>query len=171
MSAHDPRGWAEFAVAVAGSAAVLTGLIFVAVSINIERILAVRGLPGRAGESVAMFLGVLVLSLLMLVPDQSERALGVEITVVGAIYLVGLLAILVPGLTARSRQPASWQVTRVVAAIAASLPAVVCGVSLLTGGGGGLYWLVPCFLVSFGVGIGNAWVLLVEVVRDERYRP
>jgi hypothetical protein len=171
MSAHDPRGWAEFAVAVAGAAAVLTGLIFVAVSINLERILAVRGLPGRAGESVGMFLGVLVLSLFILVPGQSERALGWEITVAGVIYLVGLLAILAPGVTARTRQPASWKVTRVVAAVAASLPAVICGVSLLTGDGGGLYWLVPCFLVSFVVGIGNAWVLLVEVVRDERYRP
>jgi len=171
MSGDHVQGWGEFAVAAAGAAAVLTGLIFVAVSINLERILSVRGLPGRAGESVVMFLGVLVLSLLVLVPGQSERALGVEIIVVGAIYLAGMLAILAPGVTAQTRQPTRWKVTRIVAALLAGLPALVAGASLLWGGGGGLYWLVPCFLFSLAAGLGNAWVLLVEVVRDERYRP
>jgi hypothetical protein len=171
MSGEHLQGWGEFAVAAAGAAAVLTGLIFVAVSINLERILAVRGLPGRAGESVVMFLGVLVLALFVLVPGQSETALGVEIVVTGAIYLGGLLAILAPSLAGETRQPRTWKVTRVVAAVASGLPAVVGGASLLWGAGGGLYWLVPCFVVSLAAGIGNAWVLLVEVVRDERYRP
>jgi hypothetical protein len=158
-------------VAAAGAAAVLAGLIFVAVSINLERILAVRGLPGRAGESVVMFLGVLVLALLMLVPGQSERALGAEIIVAGVVYVASLLAILAPGMSADTRQPVSWKVTRVVASLAASLPAIIAGATLLWGAGGGLYWLVPCFVISFAAGLGNAWVLLVEVVRDERYRP
>jgi hypothetical protein len=46
----------------------------------------------------------------------------------------------------------------------------VAGVSLLAERGGGLYWLAAAFILSLAAGIGNAWVLLVEVVRDERYR-
>jgi hypothetical protein len=48
---------------------------------------------------------------------------------------------------------------------------IAAGVSLLAEQGGGLYWLVAAVILAFGAGVGNAWVLLVEVVRDERYRP
>jgi hypothetical protein len=44
-------------------------------------------------------------------------------------------------------------------------------VSLLAESGGGLDWLAAAFVIAFAAGIGNAWVLLVEVVRDERYLP
>jgi hypothetical protein len=167
----EVQGWGEFAVVAGGAAAVLTGLIFVAVSINLQRILGFPGLPGRAGESVVMFLGILVLSLFVVVPGQSTHVLGVEITLVGGIYLATLLAIIAPGIATRTRQPTTWAVTRVVTAFAAGLPAVIAGIVLLVDGRDGLYWLVPCFIVSLAAGIGNAWVLLVEVVRDERYRP
>jgi hypothetical protein len=42
----------------AGAATVLAGLVFVSVSINLERVLAIRGLPGRAGESIVMSVGI-----------------------------------------------------------------------------------------------------------------
>jgi hypothetical protein len=37
----DPNAWTEFAVAAAGASAVLAGLVFVAVSINLEKVLEV----------------------------------------------------------------------------------------------------------------------------------
>jgi hypothetical protein len=40
----------------AGAAATLTGLVFVAVSINLSKILTFPGLPGRAAESLLQFL-------------------------------------------------------------------------------------------------------------------
>jgi hypothetical protein len=39
-------------VALAGAAAVLSGLLFVAVSLNMAQILRIRTLPGRAGPPV-----------------------------------------------------------------------------------------------------------------------
>jgi hypothetical protein len=39
VTAYDPSEWADFFVASAGASAALTGLVFVAVSINIDRIL------------------------------------------------------------------------------------------------------------------------------------
>lgn len=41
----------------------------------------------------------------------------------------------------------------------------VAGASLVLGGGGGLYWLVPAWVVGMAAGAMNAWVLLVEVKR------
>ena len=40
MSGYVTAPWSDFAVSVVGAAAALTGLLFVAVSVNIERILA-----------------------------------------------------------------------------------------------------------------------------------
>jgi hypothetical protein len=49
---NNPAHWTNFAVALAGVAAVLAGFVFVALSVNLERILQVPGLPARAGEAV-----------------------------------------------------------------------------------------------------------------------
>jgi hypothetical protein len=169
--AYDPHAWVEFGVAVLGAAAVLMGLIFVAVSINLERVLAVRGLPGRAGESLIMFLGILLGSAFLLAPGQSREALGIELLVTGAVFVGSLLVVAVPGIQTMMHQPRSWRITRVATAMAASVPVVIAGASLLGEWGGGLYWFLAAVVLAFATGIGNAWVILVEVVRDERHRP
>lgn len=53
MSGYSLDEWGDFAVATVGAAAVLAGLFFAAVSINLERIVRIPGLPGRAGETDA----------------------------------------------------------------------------------------------------------------------
>ena len=78
---------------------------------------------------------------------------------------------IIPALSTPTRQPVSWRATRVVAALASSVPVIVAGVSLLGEQGGGLYWLLAGVTLAFIAGTAHAWVLLVEVVRDERYRP
>jgi hypothetical protein len=171
MSAYDVHAWVEFGVALAGAAAVLTGLVFISVSVNLEKVLEVHGLPGRAGESIVMFSGVLVLSIFLLMPGQSSDALGIELIAGGIFKLVILLLIAVPGLNQPTRQPLTWRIVRIVAAVVTSAPIVIAGASLVAESGGGLYWLAAAFALAFAVGIANAWVLLVEVVRDERYRP
>jgi hypothetical protein len=171
VSAYDIHAWVEFGVAVAGAAAVLTGLVFVAVSINLERVLQVPGLPDRAGESVLMFLAVLIYSLFLLVPGQSTTALGIELLVTGLMFAAVLVLVAALGFRRPTTQPLSWRVTRVVAALCSSVPAVVAGATLMAEAGGGLYWLFAAIVLALLAGVGNAWVLLVEIVRDERYRP
>lgn len=76
MTAYDPSEWTDFFVASAGASAALTGLVFVAVSINIDRILALPGVPERALETVLTLLGVVLVSLVALLPGVSIEALG-----------------------------------------------------------------------------------------------
>jgi hypothetical protein len=52
-----------------------------------------------------------------------------------------------------------------VTAQVAVLPLLAAGVSLLVGAGGGLYWLVPGIVLCLVVGVLDAWVLLVEILR------
>jgi hypothetical protein len=171
VSAYDIHAWVEFGVAVAGAAAVLTGLVFVAVSINLERVLQVPGLPDRAGESVLMFLAVLVYSLFLLVPGQSTTALGIELLITGIAFAAVLILVAALGFRRPTYQPLSWRITRIVAALCATVPAVVAGATLMAEAGGGIYWLFGAIVLALLAGVGNSWVLLVEIVRDERYRP
>ncbi|WBB70065.1 hypothetical protein [Micromonospora sp. WMMD812] len=169
---HDyVASWEGFALALVGAAAVLAGLVFVAVSINIDRILAIRGLPGRAGESVILFLAVLCECAFVLIPNQPVSALGLELLVAGLLVWAVGVAIAVPGLRGPTRQPASWRLTRLIGVHLATVPAALAGASLLGWLPGGLYWLAGAVLTALVVATGNAWVLLVEVVRDSRYRP
>lgn len=76
-AAYDATQWHDLFVACAGAAAALTGLLFVAVSIHLRAILAYRGLPARALETLALLMGVLLVSVFGLVPGQGRTALGV----------------------------------------------------------------------------------------------
>src|SRR5215210_848044 len=90
MTAYTASEWGDFFVASAGASAALTGLVFVAVSINIERILRYPGLPERALETVLLLPGVVVVSLLGLVPGQSRTALGAELLAEGIACSAGI---------------------------------------------------------------------------------
>jgi modulator of FtsH protease len=71
----------------------LAGLLFVALSINLDRILKGPGLPGRAGEAIVLLLTVLVACTFGLVPGQSPRVLGAELLGFGLLpwlILVGI---------------------------------------------------------------------------------
>jgi hypothetical protein len=83
MRGYDPAAWQSFFVAVISAAAALTGLLFVAVSINLDRILKGRSfLPTRAAETLASLLLIVVSSALVLVPQNPRLLLGI----VGAVY-------------------------------------------------------------------------------------
>ena len=65
----------------------------------------------------------------------------------------------------RSGHPVLWLMIRILQTQLASIPLLIGGTCLLLGLPGGMYWLVPGFVLSFVAGVANAWVLLVEVVR------
>jgi hypothetical protein len=73
MHPYSSAEWESLFLAEAGASAALAGLLFVALSINLERILKGAGLPGRAGEAIVLLLTALVLSTWVLVPGQSAQ--------------------------------------------------------------------------------------------------
>ncbi|MDQ4001452.1 MAG: hypothetical protein M3283_10730, partial [Actinomycetota bacterium] len=77
--------WHDFFLAAAGAAAVLAGLVFVGLSINLDTIMATPtyGLPGRALEALVLLMAVLIVTCLLLVPAQGMVLAGVEVLVVG----------------------------------------------------------------------------------------
>ncbi|HVO53694.1 MAG TPA: hypothetical protein VMT37_04700 [Solirubrobacterales bacterium] len=162
--AYDPTEWHDLFVAAAGASAALAGLLFVAVSINLERILQFEGLPERGLETVALLLGVLLVSFVGLVPGQSHVSLGAEVLVI-ALVLVAFIARLPTNYTGPDEVPRSWIYTRWGLRLIGTVPFLVAGVSLLAEAGGGLYWVVDGIVFAILAAVANAWVLLVEILR------
>ena len=165
MYAYTTDGWGELFLAEAGTSAALAGLLFVAISINLAKILEVRGLVGRAGEAIVLLVAVLIVSTLMLVPDQPRTALGTELLVTGLLAWSILVGIHMKAVRGRIGPSRPVLIGRVVMVQVAVLPFLVAGVSLLLLAGGGLYWLVPGVVLCLVVAVLTAWVLLIEIVR------
>ena len=168
---NNPAHWTNFAVALAGVTAVLAGLVFVALSVNLERILQVPGLPGRAGETLIVLIGAVVQCALLLIPGLNRVALGVSLLVVGVLEWAIVTAVSVTGARQQTAEPRSWNLARVIYVQIATIPVAVAGLLLLINASGALYWVAGAVLWAVVAGSGNAWVLIVEIVRDARYRP
>jgi hypothetical protein len=164
MSAYDVSNWTDFFLAGAGASAALAGLVFVAVSINVERILRFPGLPERALATVMLLLSVVLVSLVGLIPGQSRAALAGELLGVGLVFAVVIL-----GLTGRSM---AGRVGHRLEAFGhlllvglGTVPVVLGAASLFAEAGGGLYWVAAGIVLATTGAVANAWVLLVEILR------
>lgn len=165
MSGYQAAVWADFAVAVAGASAALSGLLFVAVSINVERIIALPVLPARAAQTLILLTVPLIVSVFVLIPEASNLVLGCELVAVGLSAGGALLWLNRPATRSVEERVPGWVATRVVPALTVLLGLVAAGVTLIGGAGGGLGWITPVVIVAFIGGLGNAWVLLIEILR------
>lgn len=165
MDASAVAGWTDFFVATAGAAAALAGLIFVAVSINLQEVMRGAGLPERAAEAIALLMTVLIVGALCLVPGQPAWVLGIEILVATGCAWALQLRIHVVAVLRRESPSTLMLVERILMAEVPMALLAVGGVTLVVGQGGGLYWLVPAFLLCFASGVFDGWVLSIEILR------
>jgi modulator of FtsH protease len=161
----DPAEWTDFAVAVSGAAAALAGLLVVSISINVREIASDRTLPPRAAAALVMLVTPLVAAVCVLVPNQSQNALGVELVVAGATSGALLTALSWPKFRSAARSRTVWLMGQVMPAVLVSVPLIVAGIGLLTSGLGGLYWLPVSVIAAVYGGLMQAWGLLIEILR------
>lgn len=165
MGAYEAEAWKDFAVAVVGIGAVLAGLVFVAVSVNLESIVSGPRLAGRAAHSLILFFTPAVLCVLLLIPGQSHVALGVEMIVVGVIIAPWLAVLNRPW----GRPPewilAAWIMGNAVPAALLVVATIIAGLGEISETLGGLYRLPVGIVVAFLGALLNTWVLLVEIKR------
>jgi modulator of FtsH protease len=165
------EGWKDFFTAAAGAASALAGLVFVALSINLTRILETPGLPARGAETIILLSAALIAALVSLIPAESAQTLGL---VLGA---VGLFAWGVPvGFQVRAARGGYYQLhwqlmQRVALHQLATVPMLLASVFVFCGVDYALNWLAAGVILSLVVGLLNAWVLLVEIVRWRKLSP
>ena len=164
-TAYAPSSWAGFGTAVTTAAAALAGLLFIAVSINLKQILAIKSLPTRAAQTLILFATPLVAGLLLIVPGQARVAVGLEFLATGLV--IGAVQVYLDLTAERGDEDTLWRrvVGRVFPAVVSCGCLLIGGATLLGQAGGGLYWLVPSVLSALIFGLVNVWVLLVEILR------
>ena len=165
MSPDSLSEWQTLLSMQAGAGATLTGLVFVAASINLTKIVATPLLTVRVVESLVQFLQVFFVCSVMIVPHQSSFALAIEILVVSFISWAMQILGFIRYHRARLGNPHWWLGLRLAVTHFSTIPFFVLAVGLLLGLDNALYWAVPGFCFSFVAGLFNSWVLLIEVAR------
>ncbi len=158
-------GWSDFLVATAGATAALAGLVFVAISINLARIIERPGITGRAAETLILLSGILAASLAALMPHLTVKELG------GILLCISVPTWMLPNLIVilsvkrKTHYHLLDALLRALLHQAAALPGVLTSLSLLGLLHGGLIWFGAGAILSILVAMFNAWVLLIEILR------
>lgn len=157
------EGWSEFNVAIAGAAAALAGLLIVALSVNVGKIIAAATLPARAGAAIAALVVAVLASGIALIPGQPVWLLGLELAVP-----VGLCVVLA-GVAVRrilgEKSGAGARAGKLVTVTIAPAAFLVGTVLLILEHPAGFGVVAAGSLVAIGAAVLFSWVALVEVLR------
>lgn len=161
--ALSPDWEAFFATEVQATAA-LTGLVIVAMSINLSRILAEPVLPGRAAEALIILGGALLLCSVMIVPAP-VMARGLTVIAIASVVWATSLWIQLTSIGQPSPAPRQILSRRIVLGQATTLPMITGGVLVWLGENVGLYCLAAAIILALAVALVHTWVLLIEILR------
>ena len=159
------EAWTDFNVALVGATAALVGLVIVAMSVNIVKIMASTGLPPRAASSIATLGLAIVAGALGLVPGQPVDLYGWEVLVgalVTAVFQVHSMRVIAgeAGVSVTDRVLKSSMGVVPIAAFLVGAVLIIAGApsaGLIAVGIGSVLAIVAAIIM--------AWVVLVEVLR------
>jgi hypothetical protein len=155
--------WATFFPTELTALTTLTGLVVVAISINLSRILSYPHLPTRAGEALIGPVGAITATSLVLIPEQRSMLLGAEVILIGLVMVVAPIIFQARPWDARKD---IWERgMRAVSTTGFSLAFVVGGVLFLEGARSSLYWIASGDILGILAVVLSAWVLMVEILR------
>ncbi len=159
------EAWHDFFVAEAGASAALLGLLFVAISLNLTKIIEHKVLPNRAIVALLMLLAILVISSLLLIPEQTNMSAGVTVLIPSALLWMRGTRLDIRSTRHGEPEYRWWLIFHVFCFEISVLPYVVGAIMLLTGGAHPLAWVAAGMIFSFGTVVMDSWILLVEINR------
>jgi modulator of FtsH protease len=181
--------WTDFAVITGSAAGALTGLLFVSVSLNRDRIVNHPGLRAEAGQTLVLFVLALLLTVILVIPGVSATTLGVVLVAVAIVTAVSfnLINRSRPERQGRGRPrerngqrpkfsdlSADDQLTRLLDLVTPDLFSELCVLiagCLQLAGSDGLYWLAAAILLALGGGVVNAWLFLTRASTGDPVKP
>ena len=165
-----PNEWHDFFLVVGSAAAVLTGLVFVAMSINQNNVTHDATHRNRAIGTLTGMIGVFVICSVALMGGQGHVALGIEWATVAAIgtgvYIYGYVQAIRWG-----SSNVGLRVPRLATGTALYVAEIAGAIALIAGRVAGLYVAAVSMLILLVWMISGAWLLLVGVPADATDRP
>ena len=158
-------GWGSFFTAQVGASAALTGLVFVALSINLGRIMKYSQLVERAGEAVVLLVQPVIVGLAVLAPYRSRRTTGTLVAIAALACWILVNRMLVRGRSPSDDVSKAQFIGRIALAELALAPALVGAGLLMTNSTAGFGFIALGAVLCVAVGILDAWILLVEILR------
>jgi hypothetical protein len=162
---YSPDEWHDFFVLVGTGSAALTGLVFVAISVNLKDVIRDATHTYRAINMLTGFTSVFILSSFALMGHQTHQTLGLEWLIVavlaGAINTNGYIH----GFSlAGSRYALS--LFRVAGGSACYLAQIVGSAMLFLGIDWGIYVSATGLIVNFYFLVSGSWLLIVGTVHS-----
>jgi hypothetical protein len=160
-----PDQWYNFFLMVGGGAAALTGLVFVAMSINLHTITSDPTHKNRAIGTLTGFSAIFIICALALIGNQNHISIGIEWLAVSLpatyIYIRGYFrAIKMGGSTAR------LSIGRTISGTTCYVAQIIGSILLISGYIAGLYIAAIAMVVSFISLISGAWLLIMGIYED-----
>jgi modulator of FtsH protease len=155
---------ARLAAGLASATAALTGLVFVAVSIHLQAVLADPVHQRRAESTFVSLLVVLGAALLLLLPGLTANVYGAAVVVIAALmFLRATRSAFVLKVGDVGGEPwLTWAI-----AILSYACLLLGGVGLLTAGAGGLYVVAAALVLMAARAMIIVWVLFVSLSHEE----
>lgn len=165
VDVYDPEQWNDFFVLVGTGSAALTGLVFVAISINLKGVAKDATHRYRAVNMLSGFTAVFILSALALTGHQTYRTIGIEWLTVSVLaaaintngYIQGF------GLSA-SRY--ALGLARIVGGSACYVGQIIGSILLCSGDRSGIYVSAIALIVNFYFLVSGSWLLIVGTLHS-----
>jgi hypothetical protein len=161
-----PEQWTDFFLLVGTGAVTLTGLVFVAMSLNLKVIVVDATHRYRAINTLTGLALVFMRCALLLMGAQNHRSIGAELFVVSGISA----AIFVKGYAEAIRMSSGLRLSRIVGGSLVHLAEMFGAALLFFGNVAGLYIAAIAIVSNTCYMVTAAWLLVVGVF-DQKTHP
>jgi MFS-type transporter involved in bile tolerance (Atg22 family) len=167
---YHPAEWHDYFMTTGGGAAALAGLVFVAMSINLDVVAQNETHRLRAINMLTGFTAAFIICALALMGGQSHQAVGAEWFVVAAVAATSYVHNYVQA-ARRGGRKAELRPYRLAGGTACYVAEMVGAVVLIFGHVAGLYVAAVGLTILLAFMISGAWLLLVAVHEDRSRDP
>lgn len=162
---YRPAAWHDFFVMVGSAAAVLTGLVFVALSLNLGVLLRDPMHRARSIGTLTNFVGTFLICAVALMGDQTHISIGIVwlLVALGA----GFVYVRPWPVTSRANPPSGRATLRFLTGSVLYLGEVVGSLLVITGLAAGLYIAGASMTLLTVYSVTGAWLLVVGARTDD----
>jgi len=161
-----PEQWHDFFVMVGGGAAALAGLVFVAMSINLNIIARDATHKNRAIATLTGFSAVFMVCAFALIGNQSYQWLGAEWLVVSLVPTITYIRVYIKA-RKLGKSAVGLSIVRFIEGTSCYVAQIIGSAFLISGHIAGLYVASVAMVLSFAFFISGAWLLIIGVYENQ----